>query len=160
MEARATALVGDTGRATLPTDCQQVRAVHVLSGGQRRPLENVAPLAATEQWRNGVGEAMQYTIADGQLWFYPKPQGTPTVEIIYLRKVPALSDANTVNWLLSAHPDLYLFGTLMQAEFYGWTDNRLGLIKARTDEIIEQINKAGRRANQGGAMRMHLPHAV
>lgn len=159
MEARAVS-TGVTSRVTLPTDVVQVKAVSVLTGNERRALENVALLGAVDTWGTLVGQATQYAISDGQLWFFPTPQGGIDVEIVYLRKVPALTSTATTNWLLNAHPDLYLFGALMQAEFYGWADNRLGLIKARADEIIEQINKQGRRANQGGALRMKLPHVV
>jgi hypothetical protein len=32
--------------------------------------------------------------------------------MLYSQKVPALSDSATTNWLLTSHPDAYLFGTL------------------------------------------------
>ena len=37
---------------------------------------------------------------------------------VYYIKVPALSDSETTNWLLTAHPDLYLWAGLEQACIY------------------------------------------
>jgi hypothetical protein len=62
-----------------------------------------------------------------------------------------LTGSNTTNWLLTDHPDLYLFGVLMQAEFFGWNDTRLALVKQRVDEILSQINKGGNQRRAGSA---------
>lgn len=79
-----------------------------------------------------------YTIADGFIWFTPVPaSGTTTLN--YYQRIPALTSVNTTNWLMTAHPDLYLFSALAQAEFYGWNDDRLPLIKARIEEVFAQI---------------------
>lgn len=158
MEARADAVAVANGRITLPPDMRSVRAVFIHSA-RRRELVGMAPLAAEGLYGNYPGEARAYAIADGQLWLYPKPTDGTMVEIIYKRSIPPLA-SNSSNWLLSAHPDLYLFGSLLQAEFYGWNDSRLGNIKARCDEIIDQVNLEGRKYNMGGGLRMHLPHAV
>lgn len=78
-----------------------------------------------------------YTFVDGEI--HTNPEVTGTADIIYKQSLPALSDSNTSNWLLVRAPDAYLFGSLLQAEFFGWNDERLPLIKSRLDEIIEQL---------------------
>lgn len=40
------------------------------------------------------------------------------VSLIYYASIPALSDSNTTNWLLTAAPDLYLYSTLLEAVPY------------------------------------------
>lgn len=67
------------------------------------------------------------------------PAITGDAEIIYKQSLPALSDTVTTNWLLARAPDAYLFGSLIQAEFYGWNDERLPLIKAALDEMIDEL---------------------
>lgn len=82
-------------------------------------------------------DAVIYTFADGNI--LTNPEVTGTADIIYKRSLPALSDSATSNWLLVRAPDAYLFGSLLQAEFYGWNDERLPLIKSRLDEILDQL---------------------
>jgi hypothetical protein len=58
---------------------------------------------------------------------------------VYYIKVPALSDADPTNWLLTAHPDLYLYASLEQCAKYlrdvegalAWRAERTAL----TDEL-------------------------
>ena len=73
-----------------------------------------------------------------------------TVAVDYYGSIPALTTGNTTNWLMTKHPDLYLFATCAQAEFYVWNDARLPIWKARTEELIEQINGATAKERYGG----------
>lgn len=66
------------------------------------------------------------------------PSGSGSVAIVYKLGLPPLV-SNTTNWLLTRAPDLYLFGSLIQAEFYGWNDERLPMLKAATDEMIGEL---------------------
>ena len=51
---------------------------------------------------------------------------------------------------MTKHPDLYVFATCAQAEFYVWNDARLPLWKSRTEELIEQISMATAKERYGG----------
>jgi len=97
------------------------------------------------------GTPTAYTIVGGNIILAPTPAATETIGLYYYTKVVALSDSATTNWLLTAHPDLYLFASLAAAEVYGWHDERLPLLKAGADEIMEQINDAGKKRRAGGA---------
>jgi hypothetical protein len=98
-----------------------------------------------------------YTIADGMFQLRPSVT-TGTVRIVYYQKVPALTAGNTTNWLMTKWPDLYLFSTLMQAEFFGWHDERLPLIKSRIEEIFGQIEENTNKERYGG--RRLMPRAA
>lgn len=87
-------------------------------------------------------------ITDGQFFFRPAPD-SGTVTINYYQKIPALTASNLTNWLMTKHPDLYLFAALAQAEFYNWNDARLPLVKARTEELMQQINDETQRIRYG-----------
>ncbi len=144
MEARAQAsTVAGAERLALPTDCAGVKGVTLLA-------DISAPLKGTtvSYLREVFGRAYtarhsHFAVADEQLCFGPLPDAAYPVEIVYHRRIPALTVSNTSNWLLERHPDLYLMASVKQAEFYGWNDNRLPLIKARCDEIIEQLSRDG-----------------
>lgn len=81
----------------------------------------------------------------------PAPDTATDIEIIYYADLPALTVSAPTNWLMTAHPDCYLMATIMQAELFEWNDGRLPLVKARLDEVLEQINTDARRRQWGAA---------
>lgn len=133
MEGRATATL--TGEAlALPADFIGLRSI-----SQDNNFFTLVDSQALFNTPSTGGTPRLVAISDGQFFFRPAPS-SGDIEIAYYQKIPALTSTNTTNWLMTAHPDLYLFATLAQAEFYGWNDERLPLVKARTEEIIEQVN--------------------
>src|SRR5262249_26807908 len=83
-----------------------------------------------------------YAIADGALQLGPVPDQDYILTMAYGKGVMALSPSNQSNWLLAAHPDLYLYSALIHAEFHGWNDDRLPLIKSAIDEMISEIQSS------------------
>ena len=63
---------------------------------------------------SGSVEPSYFTIFGSYFVMYPPPGTEYTYAIGYYAKVPALSDTNTTNWLLTKAPDLYLFGALKE----------------------------------------------
>lgn len=134
MEATATATATD-GVAALPSGFAGLRSIT----WDNTALDYIAPGELLED-DSTADRPRYYTIADGQILL--RPIVTGDVTITYYASVPALTVSNTTNWLMTKHPDLYLFATLMQAEFYGWNDDRLPTVKARVNEIISQIEQS------------------
>lgn len=68
-------------------------------------------------------------IANGtQLLLGPAPDQSYTAFIQYIAKLVSLSAAqNGTNWLMTDHPDIYLYGTLMQSAPYLKDDGRVAL---------------------------------
>lgn len=149
METRATAAAVDTP-ITLPDDCLGIKEVS-LDGLK---LNYLADILAEDQ--NASGPTRSYSVLDDAIYLYPAPS-SGEVAITYYRQIPALTETNSSNWLLTRAPDLYLFACLMQAEFFGWNDERLGLIKSRVDEIIAQLQVDGIKRKHGAQPLAPLP---
>ncbi|ABQ70794.1 hypothetical protein Swit_4456 [Rhizorhabdus wittichii RW1] len=64
-----------------------------------------------------------YTVIGDQLRFHPAPEGSFGATIARFVKIPALSDAMPTNWVLASHRNAYLYGSLAQAEMFGWNDS-------------------------------------
>lgn len=92
-----------------------------------------------------------FTIIGDELEVAPFPQSTSEIEVVYYRTIEKLSDTNQTNWLLARHPDLYLYGSLMQAAPYLKNDERVGLWSSALITILEEIRLANERATRGGA---------
>ena len=54
----------------------------------------------------------------------PTPNAVCTIEMVYRANLPPLATAGT-NWLLTAAPDLYLYGALVESAPYLKEDARL-----------------------------------
>ena len=99
--------------------------------------------------RSGTPQA--YAIAGGNIYFGPV-SSSDTVQVIYYTGIPNLNGTtNTTNWLLTSHPDIYLFACLVMAEARGWNDERLPLLKSALDEALAELSAAGQKKRYGGA---------
>ena len=99
---------------------------------------------------DATGKPIYYSIIQNNIEFAPAPDGDYTIEIVYYQKVPPLS-ANTTNWLLDAHPDAYLYGTLQHSAPYLQSDERVGIWAGKYQQIIEQIITSDEKAKFSGS---------
>ena len=99
---------------------------------------------------DATGKPIYYSIIQNNIEFAPAPDGDYTIEIVYYQKVPPLS-VNTTNWLLDAHPDAYLYGTLQHSAPYLQSDERVGIWAGKYQQIIEQIITSDERAKFSGS---------
>jgi hypothetical protein len=149
----STALAPSSGSVALPGDYLAWRRV-TFTGTPRVELQYVHPSylqAAYPSASSGVPRI--FTIEGSTLKI--RPVDDSALELDYFQKIPALSsgaDSGT-NWLLAAHPDLYLFGALVEAEMFGVNDERAPIWKARRDEIFDEIEKLSGRTRGAGAIR-------
>ena len=47
-----------------------------------------------------------------------RPAAVGTVELVYFARIPALTAAQPVNWLITKAPDVYLYGVLLEAMLF------------------------------------------
>jgi len=88
---------------------------------------------------NSTGRPKVYTMRAGYFLFGPVPDSTYNLEIDYYSKVAALTDSATTNDMLTDNPDVYLYGSLLEAEPFLMNDNRVGLWLAAFDKAISDI---------------------
>jgi hypothetical protein len=110
-------------------------------------------LLEEKQGSTATGEPQIYTLAGNTLQFYPTPDQSYTAELTYYAKIPSLALAST-NWLLTEHPDAYLFGSLMQSAPYLVDDERIGTWGALFNATLEAIEMSNR--IPGGRLRTGL----
>jgi hypothetical protein len=148
----STTLMPSSGAATLPADYLMWRRV-TWTGSPRVELQYVHPSYLQAAYPSSPsGPPRIFTIEGATLKV--RPLDTTALELDYFQKIPALSDNTTTNWLLAAHPDLYLFGSLVEAEMFGVNDERAPLWKARRDEIFDEIEKLSNKTRGAGAVRV------
>lgn len=105
-------------------------------------------LADERQRFPSTGVPIYFTVAGGSFEFLPTPNDSYTASLLYFKRITALSDSATSNWLLASHPDLYLYGSLKAAEPFLMNDERLpvwaGLFEAGLQQLIREDARAVR----------------
>jgi hypothetical protein len=150
MEKRSTALV-DAQYSALPTDWLETIRVQVSGDTSRLELVSDGALADMRAARNDAGgKPTHYAHTAGGLELFPTPDAEYTIEVVYFAKVPALSVSATTNWLLSAAPDVYLYGALTQSAPYLKDDQRAPVWAGLYQNAITSLNTASERSRYSG----------
>ena len=158
METMAT-LTTVQGIATIPSDYLVYRSV-TWNGDTPRELAYAEPtwfrayFAVTEdEDPNITGTPTIWTIDQGTVFSCMPIDDSANILFRYWQQIPALS--STVNWLYAAHPDVYLFGCLVEAQAFVLDAEKAILFKARRDEIMDEIEKlsTGTQGGIGGPIR-------
>jgi hypothetical protein len=116
---------------TLPGDLVQMANLRLLvdhAPSRGAATQQYVPLTDLDEMRarySNVGQPMYYSVAGTQLELLPAPDQAYTAEMLYHAKVPALGPDTDTNFILANHPDLYLYGALLQASPYLKDDARV-----------------------------------
>jgi hypothetical protein len=154
MEVTATLTPAADGTVALPSDYLAWRRV-TWTGQTRRELSYTHPTWFSGAYPTRPADVPAiFTIEGGTLKVLPLD--STALEFDYFQLIPALA-SNSTNWLLTAHPDLYLFGSLTEAEMFGVNDERAPLWKARRDEIFDEILKLDSKTRGPSAVRVFGP---
>jgi hypothetical protein len=99
------------------------------------------------------GQPKYFCVIGGQIRVLPTPDTSYVSELIYYGKLSKLSTSNTTNWLLTLSPDVYLYGSLLQAAPYLQDDARIQVWAGLYQRGIEALNLADERGSMtGGAL--------
>lgn len=139
MEVSAT-LTGDGD--DLPADFGSMVSIGTADGHRLTPMSNVEYAAILPS----SGTSRYYTIREGKVYYVP---GSATATLVYRRTIPPLTAAAPANWLLTDAPDVYLYGSLLQASAFLAEDERVGLWRAAFDEGMTELRVDGTRRKWG-----------
>ncbi|CAB4200572.1 hypothetical protein UFOVP1339_52 [uncultured Caudovirales phage] len=95
--------------------------------------------------RQLTGTTRYYTLVGTDLQFLPAPSTATNMMLIYYAKIAALSTVST-NWLLTKSPDVYLNGSLLEAQPYLKDDDRLTTWAAIRQQGLDAIALESERA--------------
>jgi hypothetical protein len=129
-------VTAQSGFTTLPNDYLAWRRV-TWTGSTRSELGYVHPSYLQAAYPSQPADVPRIFTIEGSTLKVMPLSGTP-LEFDYYQAIPSLVSAST-NWLMTSHPDLYLFGSMCEAEAFGVNDERMPMWKARRDEIFEEI---------------------
>lgn len=141
---------------TVPLDFIELRSIHITTD-PKRPLSYLGPNQQTEFYNSGTGIPQfvmitGHTSNDGTMSFRfaPVPDGSYTGVMTYYAKLPALnSTTQTTNWLLTNHPDIYLYGILMEASVFMTDDQRIQAWRDGFSRALDSLQRTTNRTRWG-----------
>ena len=143
----------DTHFTSLPSDFLEAKNVQ-LNNNPVVSLQYVS-MEQADLLRGGAyrtaGVPKFYTIVGDTIEVVPEPATEYTIELTYYKKLQPLSDSQTSNWLLASHPDVYLYGALMQAAPYLKDDERIPVWGGLYRQFVSDLNAASDKAEYSGS---------
>lgn len=141
----------------LPQDCSELRSAHLVTGisGYDGPIDLCTPdmLADFRTALSATGRPRKMGVVGTDLLLVPAPDKTYAAEITYFEKLASLSSTTTSNTTLADSPDLYLKGSLLQAEAFLEHDERIPMWRSDYDNAIEQLNLQREREEYGASIK-------
>ena len=156
MEAKYTAnTVASQRNLALPASYIQMRNFQVNTS-PLTTLSYVTPEIYDRLWGGSTGGTPKfYTILANEVSFGPIPGSVMEVEMLFYKKFDNLSGSVATNWLITNAPDIYLYGSMLEAEPFIMNDERVQLWAAALErgvsDLQEQDNKD---RHSGSALRV------
>lgn len=153
-------LLSDPEFLDLPTDFQTMRMVR-LPDETGKPRLQFMSQTQMDDYRystdNVTGTPVYFTIVGDQIELAPTPNEDIDIEVLYRANIPALA-SNSTNWLLTLAPDLYLYGSLLEASPFNRNDARIALWASAVSTVLDQLNAlAERQSFDSGPTTVSLP---
>ena len=156
MEAKYTAsTVAGQRNLALPTGYLQMRNLQINTT-PIRPCQYVTPEIYDRLYGSTLtGTPEIYTIITNEIQLGPIPASVQTIEMLFYKKIAALSVSNTTEAMLTDNPDIYLYGSLLEAEPFLMNDERLGIWAQGFQQSIENLqDQDAKDRHSGSALRV------
>jgi len=136
----------------LPTDIDSIESLYHDGPTYFGPIAIVAAdqIGLLKSAHGDTGVPQYAAITGGSLRFAPEPDATYTLKMTYWQKLTALSASNTTNWLITNHPDIYIYGCLLESAPYLKDDARLQLWQEQLERRVIALEADNERKQFGG----------
>ena len=157
METVSTAIstAAGTREYSLPTGFVQMKEFH-LTTDPLPPLAYITPEIMSRLWAGSTGgKPKVFTIIADNVRLGPSPDAVYTTSMLYYKTFTALSASNTTSEMLTNNPDVYLYGTLLEAEPFIMNDERVPLWLAAFENAVGDIqNQDNKDRHSGSQLRV------
>lgn len=134
----------------LPLDYLEALNLQIVGGAS--PLRYVtldeADMINTSK---ALTQVTVYSLMNGAIELIPPPATDVEIEMVYYGKIPALTDSNTTNWLLTKAPDVYLYGALVHAAPFLMDDQRIPVFGNIYLKRVEELNQESQKSLHSGS---------
>lgn len=140
----------------LPTDWISIIQVQHTDGGVISSASS-SEMAGYRAQSNTPAKPRYWRLTANEMEFYPIPDATYNITMLYRARIPALTDADPSNWLLTYSPDVVLYAALMQSAPYLADDARVAVWGSMYQSGVEALNNESAQAQVSGPLSMRIP---
>lgn len=133
----------------VPTSFGGVKTFY-LNTSPKTDLEFMADEQITQTYPTSTGKPKKYCVQGSNFRFGPAPDGTYTATLVYYLKVPALTSTATTNWMITNHPDAYVYGVMAEMRVYAKDSEGAAGYFALMNQVIDEIRSGSNRDRAGG----------
>ena len=123
---------------TIPAGCARILRVRIETGNVEYMLDYASP-NGIERYTIGTSLPSLYTVEGGAIRLLSAPSGPYGYTLFYVPDLTPLSDTNTTNWALLNAPDVYLYGSVMQAFLAAWDDPNAMKFQVLFDNAMQSV---------------------
>lgn len=138
------------GEATVPDDLLEWQWLYIdatpLRKLARRDLEWIIT-----HYRGEVGPPSYFARNSDKLIFGPSPDAQYNLLGSYYKRLAALSDSNTSNWLITDAPELIRYAALCEAAPYLQDDERIAIWEGKYQTAKNRIERTEKREQFSGS---------
>jgi hypothetical protein len=151
METSTALAFSGTDEAVMPTDYLEARTF-VWQSTPRVRLEFMSPAAFEATYTTDTPATPQhYTIFGSTFQIGPFPNSDVGATLRYYQRLTSLSADSDTNWLLTYHPDVYLYGSALESAPYLGEDGRIQVWLGFFDRAAAELQGEDARARWSGA---------
>tara|TARA_R110001632_G_C11152597_1_gene397546 strand:+ start:30 stop:635 length:606 start_codon:yes stop_codon:yes gene_type:complete len=140
----------------LPIDWLEMTQIQLTSGGRLQSI-SAAEMQDRKELSQTSGKPKYYRLTSDQIELYPVPDAPYEAAMQYYARIPALTDADSPNWILTNYPDVYLYGSLIHAAPYLLDDNRVSVWASFYSAASQALNQDNENSRVSGPLRMGVP---
>lgn len=130
----------------------------VISGENRDHLTQVQHQQLNINTESTSARRPEYWAINGENIEFPNlADQAYTLSFRMLASSWALSDSTTTNWLLTNHPDLYLYGALIHAAPHIKDDARIPVWRSFHQEALQEVKRNAARSKSNISLRTDIP---
>ena len=147
--------VSGTSTVALPTGYVQMRDISLITS----PITQLQYLTPEIMNRlnasSRTGKPETYTIIANNILFGPTPDAVYDISMLYYKTFDALTALAPTNWVITNAPDVYLYGTLLEAEPFLMNDQRVQLWATALTQSINTLQEQDNKdRHSGSALRV------
>lgn len=134
----------------LPTDW--LEGIHMyLSDGAQVEYASIAEIGRQKVLTNDTaGKPRLFTLNSGQIEFFPAPDASYDLTMVYYARIPTMSADADANWLMTYYPDVYLYGSLLQSAPYLAEDARITVWAQLYGAAVKNLGDDSTKARSSG----------
>lgn len=141
----------------VPTGFLEARSFY-HNGADKQAITFQPPDVQTAQLISGTGVPVFFSVVGSNFRFAPVPDATYTATLVYYKAPTTVSTGSTeTNWILTNHPDVLLYGALLEAAGYLDNDPRVERWAAMYAAAVAQLKQQGSRMRWGGSGMATVP---